>query len=167
MTVMMTWDLFEDLRAAQDDMFQMNRARAWRNGERYEGAGGSQAWAPPIDISEREDAYLVVADLPGVRAGDVQITFQDGLLTIQGERHDDHAADGQKVHRAERRYGPFRRSITLPSHVDADKIGASAQDGVLLVLVPKAKDIQAKRIEVRAGNGQTALGEGTAAKNGS
>lgn len=103
-----------------------------------------------------------MAGLPGVKAGDVEITFEDGLLTFQGERHDGHAADGQKVHRAERRYGPFRRSITLPSHVDADKIGASAQDGVLLVLVPKAKDVRAKRIEVRAGNGYAARDEGTA-----
>ena len=167
MTVMTTWDLFEDLRAAQDDMSRMNRARAWRNGQRYEGATDSQAWAPPIDISEREDAYLVAADLPGVKAGDVEITFEDGLLTFQGERHELSAADGQKVHRAERRYGPFRRSITLPSHVDADKIEASAQDGVLQVLVPKAKDVRAKRIEVRAGNGYAARGEGTAARNGS
>ena len=167
MTVMTTWDLFEDLRAAQDDMSRMNKARAWRNGQHYDGAAGSPVWAPPIDISEGEDAYLIAADLPGVRAGDVEITFQDGLLTFQGERHDVHAADGQKVHRAERRSGPFRRSITLPSHVDADKIGASAQDGVLLVLVPKAKDVRAKRIEVRAGTGYAAPGEGAVAKNGS
>jgi HSP20 family protein len=166
MTVMTTWDMFEDLRAAQDDMSRMNSAWAWRNGQHYEGVTGRPAWAPPIDISEREDAYLVAAELPGIRAGDVEITFQDGLLTIQGERHDVNAADGQKVHRAERRYGPFRRSITLPSHVDADKIEASAQDGVLQVLVPKAKDVQAKRIEVRAGNGRAVPGGGTAAKNG-
>jgi HSP20 family protein len=77
------------------------------------------------------------------------------------------AADGQKVHRSERRYGPFRRSITLPSHIDAGKIEASAQDGVLQVLVPKAKDVRAKRIEVRAGNGRAVPGGATAAKNGS
>jgi HSP20 family protein len=146
MTVMATWDLFEDLRAAQDEMARMNRARAWRNGQHHEGVTGSTAWVPPVDISEREDAYLVAAELPGVRAGDVEITFQDGLLTIQGERHDVSAADGQKVHRAERRYGPFRRSITLPNHVDADKIEASAQDGVLQVLVPKAKDVRANDV---------------------
>ena len=56
-----------------------------------------------MDISERKDAYLVAADLPGVRAGDVEITFEDGLLTIQGERHRTHDAAGEKVHRAERR----------------------------------------------------------------
>ena len=69
------------------------------------------------------------ADLPGVKAGDVEITFEDGLLTIQGERHPAHEPRA-KTHRAERRYGAFRRSITLPSHVQADKIEAAARDGV-------------------------------------
>jgi HSP20 family protein len=69
----------------------------------------------------------------------VQITFQDGLLTTQGERHPATDAADEKVHRAERHYGAFRRSITLPSHVRTDKIEASAQDGVLLILVPRRK----------------------------
>jgi HSP20 family protein len=124
-----------------------------------------QAWAPAVDITERKDSYLVAAELPGVGTEDVEITFQDGLLTIQGERH--HAADAaaEKVHRAERRYGAFRRSITLPSHVQADRIEASAQDGVLLILVPKAEEAHAKRIQVRAGKGKPAV-TGTAVQNG-
>jgi HSP20 family protein len=164
MTAMTTWDVFEDLRAAQDETFQMNRARTWRNSQRYAAATGSPEWAPAVDISERDDAYLVTVELSGVKPGDVEMTFEDSLLTIQGERHSLNA-DGEKVHRAERRYGPFRRSITLPSHVDANKIEASAQDGVLQVRVPKAKDVRAKRIEVRAGH--TALTMGKAGKNGS
>ena len=124
MTVMTSWDLFEDLRAAQDEMMRMNTGRAWRPGQQYDGATSMAAWAPPVDISERKDAYLVAADLPGVTTGDVEITFEDGLLTIQGERHSTHDAAGEKVHRGERRYGAFRRSITLPSHVAADKIEA-------------------------------------------
>ena len=84
----------------------------------------------------------MAADLPGVKAGDVEITFEDGLLTIQGERHSAHDAAGEKVHRAERCYGAFRRSITLPSHVEAGRIEASAQDGVLQILVPKAKEVR-------------------------
>ena len=72
---------------------------------------------------------------------------------------------GEKVHRAERRYGAFRRSITLPSHVQADKIEAAAQDGVLMILVPKAQEAHAKRIQVRAGKVKPAI-TGTADKNG-
>ncbi|HEY5988016.1 MAG TPA: Hsp20/alpha crystallin family protein [Streptosporangiaceae bacterium] len=123
------------------------------------------AWAPALDISERKDAYLVTVELPGVEADDVEITFEDGLLTIQGERHPAGDSAGEKVHRAERRYGAFRRSITLPSHVMADAIEASAQDGVLRVLVPKAPEVHAKRIQVRAGQGKAAIA-GAAVKNG-
>ena len=104
MTAMTGWDLFEDLRAAQDEMLRMTRARASRPAQQYD-AGAPAAWAPAVDISERKDAYLVTAELPGVKAADVEITFEDGLLTIQGERHVTLDAEEEKVHRAERRYG--------------------------------------------------------------
>jgi HSP20 family protein len=165
MTVMTSRDLFEDFRAIQQEMLRMNAGRAWWPGQRYEGGAG--AWAPAVDISERKDAYLATVELPGVKPGDVEITFEDGLLTIQGERHSASYADGDKAHRVERRYGAFRRSITLPSHVEADKIEASAQDGVLQVLVPKAEEAQAKQITVRAGQPHAAAISGTAANNGS
>ena len=174
MTVMTSWDLFDDLRSAQDELLQMNRMYGQRLlppgqfgqlGERLETRPSAQVWAPAVDISERPDAYLVTVELPGVGTGDLEITFQDGLLTIQGERHFGHDSDGEKVHRIERRYGAFRRSITLPSHVQPDKIEASAQDGVLLILVPKAEEVHAKRIQVRAANGKAAV-TGMAGKNG-
>ena len=166
MTVMTSWDLFEDLRAAQDGLVKMSAGRGllpWHQ----DGAAVASIWAPPVDIRERKDSYVVAAEIPGVSAGDVEITFEDGLLTIQGERHPASGTDGEKVHRAERRYGAFRRSITLPSHVQADKIEASSQDGVLQVVVPKAKEVRAKRIQVTAVSGHAALKPGTAAKNGS
>jgi HSP20 family protein len=184
MTVMTSWDLFDDLRSAQDEMLRMSRMPGqWLGqfGQQPGGGPGAQAWAPPLDITERKDAYLVAVELPGVGTGDLEITFQDGLLTIQGERHVPYDAAAEKVHRAERRYGAFRRSITLPSHVQADKIEASAHDGVLQVLVPKAPEVRAKRIQVRAGTGTikataaatgkatikaTAAATGKAAKNG-
>jgi len=167
MTVMTGWDLFEDLRAAQDEMLRVARGRGWRPGQQYEGGTSPAAWAPAIDISERKDAYLVMAELPGVKADEVEITFEDGLLTIQGERRFAHDSADEKVHRAERSYGAFRRSITLPSHVEADKIEAAAQDGVLQILVPKTPEVQAKRIQVRAGQGRTVLTPGATASNGS
>jgi HSP20 family protein len=96
----------------------------------------------------------------------VEITFGDGLLTIQGERRAASDTEGERVHRSERRYGAFRRSITLPSHVQAGKIEATAQDGVLQILIPKAMDVQAKRIPVRAGQPRAAVTPGGTA-NGS
>jgi HSP20 family protein len=167
---MTSWDLFDDLRSAQDELARQSRMPGhWFSqfGQQPGTGPASQAWAPAVDITEREDAYLVAAELPGVGTEDVEITFQDGLLTIQGERHSASYADGEKAHRVERRYGAFRRSITLPSHVEADKIEASVQDGVLQVLVPKAPDVQAKRIRVHAGQGHTVLTPGATAKNDS
>jgi HSP20 family protein len=102
-----------------------------------------------------------------VEAGEVEITVEDGLLTIQGERRFAHDSAEEKVHRAERCYGAFRRSITLPSHIEPDKIEASAQDGVLQILVPKAPDVQAKHIQVHAGQGRTVLPAAAMAANGS
>ena len=173
MTTMTTWDLFEDLRSAQDEMLRMNRVPGQRLnpagyfGQWFDPSTSTQAWAPALDISERKDAYLVTMELPGVTAGDVEITFEDSLLTIQGERHFAHDSADEKMHRAERFYGAFRRSITLPSHVRADMIEASAQDGVLQIMVPKAPEVQAKRIQVRVGQERTALKPRAAAKNGS
>jgi HSP20 family protein len=158
MTVVTGWDLFEDLRDAQDELLRFNRLRAQglgQFGQYYGGGTAKAAWAPALDITERKDAYLVTVELPGVGLDDVEITFQDGLMTIQGERHNTHNTSEEKVHRMERRYGPFLRSITLPSHVMADEIEASAHDGVLQILVPKAAEVHAKRIQVRANQTHT------------
>jgi HSP20 family protein len=160
MTVTTGWDLFEDLRAAQDEMLRGSRRRARRYGQQYDADAGATGWAPAVEISERKDAYLVSAELPGVSAGEVEITFEDGLLTIQGERHAASDAEGERVHRSERHYGAFRRSITLPTSVQAGKIEATAQDGVLQVVVPKAPDVQAKRIPVRTGQPKAAVTPG-------
>jgi HSP20 family protein len=154
MTVVAGWDLFEDMRDAQDELLRLNRMRAQRFGQfgqQYDDITTKAAWAPTVDISERKDAYLVTVELAGVGMDDLEITFQDGLLTIQGERFNAHDSSVEKVHRVERRYGTFRRSITLPSHVMADGIEATAQDGVLQILVPKAAELHAKRIQVHVG----------------
>ncbi len=171
MTTMTNWDLFEDQRSAQDELLRMNRAYGQRLnpagyfGQWFDPSASTQAWAPALDISERTDAYLVTVELPGMTASDVEITFEDSMLTIQGERHPAGDPAAEKVHRAERRYGPFRRLITLPRHVQADAIEATAQDGVLQILVPKAPEVHAKRIPVQPGKGKAAI-PGAAASNG-
>lgn len=156
-TTMMSWDPFEDLRRTQDEMLRMTRARAGRFSELdqpYDRGTSAPGWAPPVDISERKDAYLVTVELPGVAIDDLEITFEDGLMTIQGQRPAVHDSSEEKVHRAERRYGLFRRSITLPRHVIDDEIEASTRDGVLQILVPKAQEVHPKRIQVRVGEEQ-------------
>jgi len=165
MTLITGWDLFEDLRDAQDELLRMNRMRTQRMaqlGQRQNGGASAPAWAPAVDISERKDAYVVAVEIPGVGADDLEITFEDGLMTIQGERHLVQDSSDEKLHRIERRYGTFRRSINLPSHIRADAIEASVQDGVLHILVPKADEVQAKRIQVRVGSEHPKLIAGTA-----
>jgi HSP20 family protein len=152
MTTMMRWDPFQDLRSAQDEMAQMNPTLAHALGlHTQQGNARTTAWAPALDISERKDAYLVTVELPGLTPEDLDITMEDGLLTIQGERQFTSESSEQQYHRVERRYGAFRRAITLPAHVTAEGIQASFEDGVLQILVPKAEEATPKRIQVRPG----------------
>ena len=147
------WDPFEDLVGARDELNQMSPVLAHAlglHGQRQGVAlGGTSAWMPPLDISERKEAYLITVELPGVELDDVQITMEGSLLTIQGERHFAHDSSEQQFHRIERRYGAFRRSITLPAHVMTDAVQATAGGGVLQILVPKAEEAKPKQIKVR------------------
>ena len=153
MATMMRWDPFQDLRSAQDEMAQMRPMLAHALGlqGQPQGSDRATAWAPALDISERKDAYLVTVELPGVEADDLEITMEDGLLTIKGERHFAHDSPELQFHRVERRYGVFRRSITLPAQVQAEQIEASFDNGVLQIVVPKAEEAKPKRIQVRPG----------------
>ena len=149
------WDPFQDLLAIQDEMNQLFGRAVGQGGQaRGQGQVAERMWAPALDISERKDAYLVTVELPGVEADDLEITMEDGLLTIQGERHFAHDSSEQQFHRVERHYGAFRRSITLPAHVMADGIQASADNGVVQILVPKMEEATPKRIKVRPGRAE-------------
>src|SRR5215216_1014823 len=156
MATMTRWDPFQDLRDAQDEMAQMAQmsprlAHALGLHGQPQGSGTATAWAPALDISERKDAYLVTVELPGIELDDLEITMEDGLLTIQGERQFAHESSEQQFHRVERRYGAFRRSITLPAQVQAEQIEASFDNGVLQIVVPKMEEATPKRIQVRPG----------------
>ncbi len=153
------WDPFRDLLSIQDEMNTLfNRAYGERSGE---GEQRQRSWAPALDIAEHKDAYLVQVELPGVKPDDLEITLEDGLLTIQGERNFTQESGDQQFHRIERRYGRFRRSITLPTQVQADAIEASFEDGLLTVRVPKAEEAKPRRINVQVGGGSSKTVEGT------
>jgi HSP20 family protein len=156
------WYPFGDLRSAQEEQAQnqMDRLFAHALGlhGQWQGAtGATRAWAPALDIAEGKDAYLVTVELPGVKLDDLEITLEDGLLTIQGERHVANDSSEEQFHRVERSSGAFRRSITLPAHVEADAGEASMDDGVLRILVPKADEAKAKRIQVTSGGQMEAI----------
>ncbi len=149
------WDPFEDPRGAQDELNQMSLALAHALGlhglPQGAAAGSTPAWMPALDVSEREDAYLITVELPGVELDDLQITMEGSLLTIQGERHSAHDSAEEQFHRVERRYGAFRRSITLPAHVVMDAVQATVDGGVLQIVAPKAEEAKPQRIQVRPG----------------
>jgi HSP20 family protein len=121
--------------------------------------GGSQRWAPAMDLVEADDHFVLKADLPGLTDDDVTIEVQDGTLTVSGERKSEHETREKGWYRLERSFGRFSRSLTLPEGVDADKIDASFDKGVLEVRIPKPEERKPRRISI--GNGEKTL-EGTA-----
>jgi HSP20 family protein len=96
-------------------------------------------WSPSVDISETEKEYLIRAALPAVKKEDVKVTYEDGMLTLSGERRKEEEQKGEKFHKVESFYGNFSRCFELPDAINAEKISAEAKDGVLTVHVPKTK----------------------------
>jgi HSP20 family protein len=111
-------------------------------------------WAPAVDVLTKDDDLVIRAELPGLKQEDVDITLQNGVLTISGEHKVDEEEERGGYHVRERRYGSFRRSMTLPEGVDDSKIHARFEDGVLEVTVEGAAIEQApKRIEIEGSSG--------------
>jgi HSP20 family protein len=104
-------------------------------------------WSPALDLYQNSDNVVAVAELPGLRKEDFEISLHDRTLTISGERRRA-TSNGEKAERTERYIDKFRRSITLPTRVDANKVRASYQDGILTVTLPKAEEAKPKQIPV-------------------
>jgi HSP20 family protein len=109
----------------------------------------SRAWVPAVDIYET-DAHEVVlkAELPDMKREDINLTFENGVLTLKGERKFEQEVKKENFQRIERRHGAFSRSFTLPNTVDAGKIGASYKDGVLTIRLPQREEAKPKQIAV-------------------
>jgi HSP20 family protein len=107
----------------------------------------SGTWAPPVDVAETQEKILVRAEVPGLRQEDIQIEFENGLLTLRGERKLE-KVEGVTWHRVERIYGNFSRSFTLPRTVDPERITATYREGILEVEVPKREEAKPKQIRI-------------------
>jgi HSP20 family protein len=105
-------------------------------------------WSPALDLYQSNDNVIAVAELPGMRKEDIEISLHDGTLTISGERKRENSSNGEKAERTERYVGTFRRSIALPTRVDASKVSATYRDGILTVTLPKAEEAKPKQIQV-------------------
>ncbi len=108
----------------------------------------SNGWMPPVDIRETEDGFEFTAELPGLTKDDVSITIEEKVLTLTGERKWDDEESKNEFHRVERAYGSFSRAFTLPSVVDASKVEAKFDHGVLTISVPKAEEVKPRQIKI-------------------
>lgn len=114
----------------------------------FEGVANRDNWSTPWDVVETKDAYEIQLDLPGIAPEEVQVEFNDGVLTVSGERRAGEIVEGRKVHRNERRAGTFSRSVKLPE-VDGERISAEFKHGVLTVVAPKFPAVTPRKIEVK------------------
>lgn len=105
-------------------------------------------WGPAIDLHEDKDNLVVTAEVPGVKREEIDVSLQDGTLTISGERKHESQSGKGETYRTERYYGRFQRSIQLPAPVEGEKVKASYKDGVLTVTLPKTEAAKPKQIEV-------------------
>lgn len=112
-------------------------------------AESTAAWIPAVDVFETKDGLRVIAELPGVKPEEVKLSVEQGILTLRGEKHQHAEEQTESVHRYERSYGVFQRSFQLPSSVDAEKIDAKLEHGVLTISLPKAEKAKAKEIAVK------------------
>ena len=155
------YDPFRDLRTLQEEvnrLFSSNLTRGF--GEEGIGRG---AWNPSVDIYENKDHIILEAELPGMKQDDFELTVENNVITLRGERQFEKKEDSDNYHRVERSYGSFTRSFTLPQTVSAEGATAEYTNGVLRVTLPKREETKARRIQV-SGESAPASGKTIEAK---
>ena len=136
------------LRGRIDRVFNQMLQDAWGAGASPEAFSG-RTWFPAVDIKETEEALEFRVELPGLAKDDVEITIENSVLTIGGERKFEQETKGENYHRLERSYGTFSRSFTLPAGVRAEKIEAAFDQGVLKITLPKEEESKPRKISIR------------------
>lgn len=140
------YDPFRDLRSLQEEvnrLFSTNLTRGF--GEEGIGRG---AWNPSVDIYENKDQIVLEAELPGMNRDDFELTVENNVITLRGERQFEKKDETDNYHRVERSYGSFTRSFTLPQTVSTEGANAEYRNGVLRVTLPKRQETKARRIEI-------------------
>ena len=107
------------------------------------------AWIPAVNILEKKDSIDITVEMPGVDAKDVEVTIEDGVLALRGERHFEAASEGETYHRVESAFGAFERRFTLPPTVDASKIDARFKNGIMTLHLPKREESKPRSVKVK------------------
>jgi HSP20 family protein len=136
------WDPVRELDAATTDASRLFEALLGNGHTR------PRRWMPAMDLVERDDHFLVRADLPGMNEEDVSLEVEDGILTISGERRSEESKEDEGYYRLERAAGRFQRSFSLPEGIDPEQVTAEFDRGVLEIRVPKPAERQPRRIEI-------------------
>jgi HSP20 family protein len=144
---MNVWSPFRQLSVLRDEidrLFDSPLNELTRSSQQF-----LSGWLPAIDLYDERDHLVLKAELPGINKDELDISLHGDVLTLSGERKDQGEFKDAEVFRSERYVGRFQRSITLPVRVDASKVQASYQDGILTVTLPKAEEAKPKRIDVK------------------
>jgi len=141
---------------------------AWMPNSPWEATFAESNWLPPVNIAEDQDSYKIEAELPGVPREDIKVTYNNGVLTITGERKEmqEQQKKDHRYHRMERVYGQFERSFRLPMTVKADQIRAEYNNGVLDLTIPKAEEAKPRQIAINVMEGQKSEGQKSGSGNG-
>ena len=144
---------WSDLRREIDRLFDSMLSSPSSSGA--QGAQGMQSWMPLMDIEDDDEQLRLSFELPGVNPDDVNVTVENGVLTVSGEKKFERQTGNEQkgAYRVERRYGRFERSLTLPQSVDAEKVTARYDNGVLTLELPKSAESRKRKIEIGRGNG--------------
>jgi HSP20 family protein len=143
--VMTPWSSFgrlSDLRDEIDRLFDAPLSELARTSNLLSG------WTPALDVYEQKDSFVIKAELPGMKKEDITVSLHDGSLSISGERKNETKHEEAEVYRAERFFGRFQRTVTLPAPVAPDKVKAQYKDGILTVTLPKTEEAKPKQIDV-------------------
>jgi HSP20 family protein len=124
---------------------ELERSPIWGTNE---GSVATAAWAPAVDIKEEKDKFVLHADLPGVRPDETDVSMEDGVLTIKGEKKSEAITEKDGYKRVERTYGSFHRRFSLPDTANSEEISAKSRNGVLEIIIPKRESVQPKKIAV-------------------
>ncbi len=141
------WEPFHDLVSTQDRFNQLfNHTIARALGDQQEVS--PRAWVPPVDIYETGDSLVLKAELPGINPDEVEIRVEDNTLYLKGERKFEKEVKEENLHRVERSYGTFTRSFALPNTIDADKVKAEYENGILTLTMPKREEAKPRTIKI-------------------